>query len=82
MGSVGGAKTGAANSDKNATSTLDLEALEKEVEWGTCPDEISEPVVNLIATVHKLRSQVELLERVNKALSQRGEVSAGDTSLF
>lgn len=68
--------------DHDPDSRFDLECLEREIEQGTCPTEIADPVKHLIEVVHNLQRQVKLLQRVNSAISRSGEGDPHDTKLF
>lgn len=81
-GTVHNARHGSLESHSGRSIEQDLEQLQKEVDAGSCPAEIAEPVEHLIDSVRKLRVQVALLERINRALSKKGGADSRDTVLF
>lgn len=60
----------------------DLQALQRELKSGTCPDSVEAPLRNLMEAVRALRLQVALLERIKSSSVCDDSAHSGDTVLF
>lgn len=60
----------------------DLQALQRELNSGTCPKTVETPLQNLMEAVRALRLQVALLERIKSSRISDDSSQSSDTVFF